>query len=771
MKHTFNLLMACSLAAALSACGGGGGSNDPSPSPVPSSVASSAAVSSVVATSSSSVALSASSRSSVVSSAASSIVSSNASSVLSVASSNSSANSSVAASKVSTLISGSVYLKDGSNDDVDLDSPDSVNITLSLLDSTGKVIAASSPKLIKSITSDSHLGTPFTAELSGADAKTIVVLVSKSGFSDYARRLDFSAGVNLTATLTQLQQITLNTTQVTSISGKALDGYNVSVKNSNGTQEIVNGKPSGIADLSVSIPQSALPSGTSSVDVKMQAFNPNNPDEAQSFPGAYQDSTGNKLLSVAFNYTDLQTNAGVSLKKIAQKTRDSRLQAQKQSGTTITPQQFAKQASQKSGVAVEPVIINRKVPDESCLSLSQLGDANITQSGFQVPVYTYNPANGLWDLLGYGTLFDESGTLVPDNQTTFNCSIHTYVLEIEATNEIFLSNWWNLDYPLVFTKPVTLCANIELHDEGNKPVSSAILFVRDDDETRSISAETFVTDENGRVHIEVLSLDKVPDLSAKAQVFHASLFSEYKEAPITLSESCSMDTPPVVVQVAIPELCDAKGRVVDVSGTPLANRYVFAGDFTGSNPTLFPAFALTDATGNYDLSLECKQNYDVIEYFSAIFNGTGQFATDFVTNVNNTVGASEVSDNGKTAVLKDLVVTATKPIVYVTNAENSQTQITLSALYVGNDFPLTYSFSLKDLDKKVISSFSGTLKSSDFIQNVSDYPFPYVQLNFDHKLPTSTEPVFYQVDGEVTDSKGVKSPIIGSVFTGEGSSQ
>lgn len=696
-------------------------------------------------------------------------------SVASSSSINSSANSSVAASKLSTLISGSVYLKDSANDDVDLDSADSVSVTLSLLDSTGKVIAASSPKLIESVTSGSHQGTPFTAELSGTDAKTIVVLVSKPGFSDFARRLDFSAGVNLTATLTQLQEITLNTTQVTSISGKALDGYNVSVKNSNGTQEIVSGESSDIADLSVSIPQSALPSGTSSVDVKMQAFNPNNPDEAQSFPGAYQDSTGNKLLSVAFNYTDLKTNAGVSLKKIAQKTRDSRLQAQKQSGKTITPTQYAKQVAQKSGVAAEPVIINRRIPNESCLSLSQLGDANTTQAGFQVPVYTYNPTSGLWDLLGYGTLFNEQGGLVPADQKTFACDINTYVLEIEATNEIFLSNWWNLDYPLVFTKPVTLCANIELHDEGNKPVSSAILFVTDDDETRSISAETVVTDANGRVHIEVLSLDKVPDLSAKVQVFHASLLSDYKQAPITLSESCSMDTPPVIVQVAIPELCDAKGRVVNADGAPLANRYVMAGDFTNTNTNsyLFPAFAITDATGNYDLSLECKQNYQVIEYFSAIFNidANGQFPTDFVTNVNAVVGTSEVSDNGKIAVLKDLPVSATKPISYVYNAENSQSQLTFGVLYLGTDFPLTYKFSLVDSEKKVVSQFSGSLAATDFITNSAENPFPYVQLNFDHKLPASTDTVFYQVDGEITDSKGAKTPILGAVYTGQITSQ
>lgn len=734
MKHTSSFIMACCLAAALSACGGGGSKS--SSGQVQSSVTSSVA----------------SSHSSVVSSLQSM--------------SSSSANSSAVGAKLSTLVSGSVYLKDSKNVDVDLDSADSVSVTLSLLDSAGNVISANSPKLIDSLSGTPHAGTPFTAELSGTDAKTIVVIVSKPGFSDYARRLEFSPEVNLTATLNQLQEITLDSTDVTSISGKVLSGYNVSVNNSNGSQEIVNGSASGIADLSVSIPQSVLPAGTSSVDVKMQAFNPNNPDEAQSFPGAYQDSTGNKLLSVAFNYTDIKTNTGVSLKKIAQKTRDSRLQAQKQSGTAITPMQFAKQKSQKAGAPLEPVIINRKIPLESCVSLSQIGDANTSQSGFQVPVYTYNPTNGLWDLLGYGTLFDEAGNLVPADQKTFDCSNHTYVLEIEATNEIFLSNWWNLDYPLVFKQPVKLCANIELQDEGSKPLIGSTLFIGDDDDLRSFSSEFFVTDGNGRVHIEVMSLDDGADLTATANVYNASLFSAYTPVPITLSTSCDVSAPPVVIPVAVPEMCKAQGHVVDAAGIPLSNRYVIAGDFSGVNP-LMPAFAVTDANGSYDLSLQCKQNYQLIEWWSAIFSGS-ELPKDFVTNVNNAIGTSEVSDDGSKVILKDLVVSATKPFAYVSNVENSQTQINLVVMYGGTDFPLTYNFSLLDSKANVVGQYSGTLASTDFSNaNVGgEFPFPYVQLTIDHKLPVTNDLVIYTVSGDMTDSKGNKSAILGGVYVG-----
>ena len=737
MKQNFGFLVACSLILGLSACGGGSGSKSSQPlkssslaSSIPPSISSSAVTSSSLASSMSSVATTSSS----------------------------------VAAKRSARISGKVYVKSSDGTELDLDSVESIDVNLMLLDSKGDVVASTSPKIINSIASR---GAPFDAEIAGVDAQIIVIKVSKAGFGDYARRFEYAPNVNVTANLEKLQEITIESTEVTSISGKQLSGFNVSVTNSNGLEEIVEGSSGAIADLSVSIPQSALPVGTTSVDVTMQAFNPNDLEDAQSFPGAYEDSTGNKLLSVAFDYTDVKTDSGLSLQKIAQDTQKSRLAAQKQSGKTISPMQFAKEKSQKSGETLEPVIINRKIPAESCASLSQLGDANTAQMGFQVPVYTYNTTNGLWDLLGYGTLFDESGNLIADNQKIFDCSNNTYVLEIEATNEIFLSNWWNLDYPLVFTQPVKLCANIELRDEGNNPVANSVLFVSDDDDLRSFSAESFVTDEKGQVQIELISLDEGADLKGTLSIYNASLYSSYKTADVTLSTSCS--APRVVVPVAVPEMCSAKGRVVDIAGTPLANRYLIAGDFTStdSETYLFPAFAITNANGDYDLALECEQNYQIIEYFSTIFSDGGWFETDFLTNVNAAVGTFEISDNGKQVMLKDVVASVTRPLVFVSNDENSQTQIILSSVYVGNDFPLTYNFSLVDDEEKVVGQFSGSLVSTDFTSNSLEYPFPFFQKVFDHNLPASTVFAGYNVAGEITDSKGNKTPISGYVVTGD----
>jgi hypothetical protein len=96
-------------------------------------------------------------------------------------------------------------------------------------------------------------------------------------------------------------------------SGEVVSGFNFSVRdNLLGESDSAVGK-----ELSVFIPESALPVGTESLDVQMKAFDPTDPAEAAYFPGAYEDSDGNKLLSIAFNYTDIKTNEGVSLKTIS----------------------------------------------------------------------------------------------------------------------------------------------------------------------------------------------------------------------------------------------------------------------------------------------------------------------------------------------------------------------------------------------------------------------------------------------------------------------
>src|SRR5690606_15364753 len=178
----------------------------------------------------------------------------------------------------------------------------------------------------------------------------------------------------------------------------------------------------------------------------------NEPEDAQLFPGAYADSDGNNLVSVAFNFTEINTATGEPLVQAMRKARQ---------------QKVAKAGGLHKVAEDEPVIINRQIPLQSCRLLECLGDSDPLTAGFQVPVYTYNPNSGVWDLIGHGTIYNEAGVMSLEDQKIFDCENQNYYLEILVTNEIFLSEWWNLDYPLTFSQPVNFCARIQIkNSEG-----------------------------------------------------------------------------------------------------------------------------------------------------------------------------------------------------------------------------------------------------------------------------------------------------------------
>jgi hypothetical protein len=714
----------------LTACGGGSSKTERDNSP------------GVTSTSSSSSLLS--SNSSLTSSMSSAITSS---SIISTSSSSSSSSVTVLSAKVS----GTVELRDAGGEIMDIENPDAVVVNVALLNSEDQEVASNSFSLLDPVLQlDDSL--PFAGEVKGDNASYLVVTVSAPGFTDYARRFELQEELNLRATLSQLPVETIPPSQITTVSGTSVSGFNFSVDG--GAPQNAAGQ-TGVPELTVSIPQSALPAGTSSLDVQMRAFNPNNPDEAEYFPGAYEDSAGNKLLSVAFNYTDITTNTGASLQKLAQKTRALR---QKTSAST--------QAQVAAEAQAEPVIINRKVPNESCAALKQLGDSSSELAGFQVPVYTYNPDTGLWDLLGQGTLYSADGTPVASDFTAFDCNSTAYVVEIKVTNEIFLSNWWNLDYPLVFNQPVKLCADLQLLDEANQPITGGYIYVSDDDDDRSISAETFTTDEQGNVRIEVYALDgNAVDTSAQLVLYSKNMFTSVT-LPITLSTSCPAQVQ--VVKAAVPSLCKVQGRVLDQDGKPMADAVVLAGNLVEVEEQLTPALGVSDAQGFYQLDVACDRNYQVFEYLSLLMNylepqwlnNTHNF------NVNGTVAASEVTDNGTTASLQDLMADHSKPLAYVFNEDEDPTKLRLQFLYAGEAYPLSYEFDVLNLQtNQVIGHFSGSLTKDDLEPvNSEDYfLLPAGSVLINNTLPNPDEFTLWSVKGTITSSDGKQGNVIGFI--------
>jgi len=657
---------------------------------------------------------------------------------------------------VATHLSGAVSLQDMDGDFIEIVEPESISVQLSLVNDGQTTLTAAVVGLVD-IETSSMQSLPFSTDLEAVGARYLVVKISKPGYTDYARRFDVQDEITINATLTELPAEEIEPTSVQTISGEAVSGFNFSIVTTEDGQQIQAGATESIPALSVSIPESALPEGTEFIDVAMQAFNPNDEKDAAYFPGAYEDSTGNKLLSVAFNYTDVTTSGGVSLQKIAMETRQKRLAAEKRG---ISFQKFAE--------ASEPIIINRAVPLESCSALSQLGDAHPGMGGFQVPVYTYNPNSGVWDLLGYGTLYTEEGELIESTFSDFNCEEMTYVLEIKVTNEIFLSNWWNLDYPLVFEEPVKLCATIALKNEQGLPAVGRVLYVSDDDANRSFSAETFVTDENGMAHIEVYSLSNELDTSAALTIYTQD-YSQPIRKTFSLSTNCA-NTTPVEVQVELPAMCKLEGKLTTMDGQPLSDEIVFAwGEETDDDAWAMPAYGATNENGQYLFSVNCDVNYNFVDYLSWI---TSLYTIDEHEqpikhfNVNNALANDEKTDDGDTVVLNDIAVEHNKPFAFVANDELTNT-LDLTFLYAGDHYPLTYDFDVVDTQtEEVIKHFTGTISADDVEQQAdeSGFAFDIGFITITHNIPVPDSFAIYTVRGTIADTENHEGSVSGYVF-------
>ncbi len=668
----------------------------------------------------------------------------------------SSQSSSVAA--ITTSLSGVVSVQDASGEFIEIFDTDEVEILISLVNDQQETVASTTAELMDIDTSN-QLSLPFSAELGADDARYVVVNIRKSGYTDYARRFSVEDSININATLSEVPTEEIQPTSAQTISGEAVTGFNFSVVTTDDGQQVQEGTGDSIPELSVSIPESVLPEGTEFIDVKMQAFNPNDVEDAAYFPGAYEDSTGNKLLSVAFNYTDVTTSGGVSLQKVAMDTRNKRLAAEKRG---ISFQKFAEES--------EPVIINRTIPAESCLSLSQLGDSNVEMSGFQVPVYTYNPVSGVWDLLGHGTLYGSDGELIDSTFNDFDCEENVYVLEIKVTNEIFLSNWWNLDYPLVFEEPVKLCATVALKNEQGLPAIGSILFVNDDDDARSFSAETFVTDENGMAQIEVYSLGDELDTSANLTIYTQD-YSQRIQKSFQLSTNCVNPTP-IEIPVELPALCKVSGKLTSDVGAPLADAFVFAlaSDENSEDEYAMPAYGQTNANGQYAFNVNCGFDYKLFEYFSWLMSlysleDDNELMKNF--NVNEQVTADEKSDSGEAVVMKDLTINHNKPFAYVYNDEEGGSTLQVTFWYGGENYPLHYEFDVVDSETEtIVGRLSGEITAED-VETESDesgWMFDAGVVNIEHDLPVPDAFAVYSIRGTITDAEDNEGKVSGYVF-------
>lgn len=566
----------------------------------------------------------------------------------------------------------------------------------------------------------------LSGELSGPDAVALLVDIRLDGFTRFARRVPIEDKVNMQAQLAALNETVVSQSSSASISGAVTNGFTVEI----------NEEGQDVPSMSISIPASSLPAGTGSLKAAIKTYSPNDPEDAQYFPGSYADSTGNGLISVAFNYAQVTTSTGETLQALEQQAR------------------IARQAPGAIGFAApaEPVIINRTIPESSCATLEKLGDANGELAGFQIPVYTYNSGNGLWDLLGYGTLYTQDGVAVPGDATNFNCQTTTYVLEIKVTNEIFLSEWWNLDYPLQFTEPKKRCASLQIVNEAQEPLAGVYGLITGGGD---FSNTYFVSDERGRanINLEVFA----DDVNSGNYVIWGNAGAQ---GLVTLSASCPATQVQTIV-VKQPQLCKIKGKV-EYLNKPFANLGVWAVNTSELAFTdYYFAVGATDKDGMYSLDVACNSTYTLQVLLAANGNLAG-------LNVDNAVGASEVSDDGKQVMAK--TISFTKPpfptTAYIGGyiAESQQGVVMFAGMYAA--FPIQYNLQLKNtVTGQVIVAASGSLDfDPELFKTELDLFYLRVgQLRVPVTLPEDLTNI--AVTGSITDGFGIESTVYLPVST------
>lgn len=574
-------------------------------------------------------------------------------------------------------------------------------VSVDLLNSEGESLGQ---KTLDAAESTDGLSLKSVSPVTLAGAEVLVINVSHPGFTSFSRRIEVSPAIYLNAELHAVEERTANVTQTASISGTVVDGFTVSLS-----------ADSGEGDIQIGIPQSLLPEGTTSVIAELKSFDPNDPLDAQNFPGAYADTDGNNLVSVAFNYANIRTDDGQSLSGI--------LRAR------------AAQVGIFSTANADPVIINRGIPESSCTTLSRLGDSDAETAGFQIPVYSYDNSRGLWELLGHGTVYSGAGAAI-NAVDEEECESGSYMLEVAVTSDIFLSEWWNLDYPLVFTEPVRYCAKITLENEAGASLNGVHGFFYA--EAGEFASSYFVTDNNGNAFLEV-------DAGTTADTIKADILffgEDIANGNVTLSRDCA-NPPRQVVQVNKAARCQIHGKLEYPDGTIATRHPVLAvpneyalGDYVD--------FAGSNSEGEFWLNATCGKDYTV----SVISEET----IDKQVNVNGSKDAEEATDTGTMVTLPVIEVEPIPTSLVSGGYSTVDKRLYMFALGHVDAFPLEYNLRIYSAEEQQIGTLTGTVSLAPERNEQFLWYYGYSEIIRDIDLNVGNA-AFVTITGTITDSR------------------
>lgn len=538
-------------------------------------------------------------------------------------------------------------------------------------------------------TSTLSTGTFNAPIILSANGGYIVINITKGGFAGYSKRIDFEkpSDVNIQAILdaavTAIVPVSGDSITISS-TGKKVVKIALFKDKRTGKQTIVKGSAIALRKqqgngpvLEIAIPVAPLTdAGISTLKADLASFNP--VTDSESFPGEFADNYGNQLVSTGFDYINITDDLGQNLGSLMAVAR---------------AQGRLKKAPQE-----EPTYITRQIPPGVCKNL--LRDAACEEEddkgrckkvkeddkdagegdGYQVPVYTYNPRKGEWVLLGFGQLDVNGDGLwndddpqavgdLNDDDKTDHKDYQIYckqredegnylTLIIEITNEDFLADWWNLDYPLIFEEPKELCIIKTFKDDAGNPIEGLWTYLYDDvdyttDSTWSFSNAWGSTDSDGKVTLKTVLTDST-DTDREAKIgFYNPFDWSWLEESVTLGESPNCTE--LTNTITKPEMCQVEGSVKDEGGSGVANQYVYAYGVS----TYDYRYAYTDNNGYFLMDVKCNTDYDLYTGWnwevSRVFNVNGA-TIDYP--------GSENKDEADKVTLKDIILQNQAPYAY-----------------------------------------------------------------------------------------------------------
>lgn len=567
-----------------------------------------------------------------------------------------------------------------------------------------------------------------------ADGGYLVVTVQRDGFADYSSRIDFDT---LPERL-EMPEAALSTvvTSVTNVGGvltaSASNGSFVmgimrmkdgSRKAMAGSQYLAAKAAGGDPDLEINIPSNSLP-GVESVRGQMQSFDSSNATDARNFPGAYRDTNGNSIVSLGFDYMNLTDgDTGQNLGQVAQAARaasglrkaainwtnPSVVTRYLPTGSASNLLQDACNDPDKDDIPIadttsDCAAMRKAYDDGSPTRDNMLGDE--ARDGFQVPIYTYTPAKGVWELFGIGTLVkDYNGNAnsmlkysdVPDSNTDgvknavdfrAYAASHQLNVRIYVTNETFQRQYWNLDYPLLFSQPVTLCVQGKVtRGDTGAAMPGMYMSFSDNDSPQTFTYGSGATDADGNYKLSVVLQSEASD-SATDRTGSLSYYdslgqsSEQLAADVAASPNCATKN----ITITPPALATVRGRVLDRNGAPKPGEWVW-----GQGGGRY--FSTTTGTdGRFRAEVRQQTAY------SLSFGNSGLSGGSF--NANGTVGGQENSDTTTEVVLNDLTTINRVPYAYgyaYTNgmrlkgsATTAMTRLYLWGYDYDGDFPVSW---------------------------------------------------------------------------------